>query len=40
MPVNEWAHEPNDVIWRLAKAGVHLSPAVRRKAHETLAAML
>ncbi|MDP6927212.1 MAG: hypothetical protein QGG84_09005 [Rhodospirillales bacterium] len=40
MLVNEWAHEPDDVIWRRTKAGVHLSPAERRTAHETLAAML
>ncbi len=36
----EWAREPEDILWRRTKAGVHLSPEARETAAEILAAML
>ncbi|HEY5719427.1 MAG TPA: glycerol-3-phosphate dehydrogenase [Gammaproteobacteria bacterium] len=37
---HEWAREPDDVLWRRTKTGVHLPPERRAQAAETIARML
>jgi len=37
---HEWAREPDDVLWRRSKTGVHLAPAERHRAAEAVASML
>lgn len=40
MAAHEWAREPEDVLWRRTKTGLHLSATERETAAEALAAML
>jgi glycerol-3-phosphate dehydrogenase len=37
---HEWACVPDDILWRRTKTGVHLTPAQRAQAAETIARML
>jgi glycerol-3-phosphate dehydrogenase len=36
----EWAREPEDVLWRRTKCGLHMTPEERAAAAEKIARML
>ncbi len=40
LKVHEWAREPDDVLWRRTKAGLHMSAEARSRAFERLARLL
>ncbi len=40
LKAHEWAREPDDVLWRRTKAGLHMSPEARKRAFERLAGLL
>ena len=40
MHANEWARSADDVLWRRSKVGLHLSPAERARAADTMAGWL
>lgn len=37
---HEWAREPDDVLWRRTRAGLHLTPMERQSVTERIAALL